>query len=107
MDLTWEGAAQRYPAGIPDKIRAVVEKELALIAKLDYRALFPHRARHRPLRPIATTILCQGRGSAANSAVCYCLGITAVDPDRDRSAVRALRLGRAARAARHRRRFRA
>ncbi len=79
VDLTWEGAAQRYPAGIPDRIRAVVEKELALIAQLDYAPYFltvndiVAYARSRD-------ILCQGRGSAANSAVCYCLGVTSVDP---------------------------
>jgi error-prone DNA polymerase len=79
--LTWAGAAERYPNGIPPKVRAMLEKELALIEKLDYARYFltVHdivrfaRSREKP-------ILCQGRGSAANSAVCYCLGVTAVDP---------------------------
>jgi error-prone DNA polymerase len=79
VDLTWEGARWRYPGGIPDKVRATLEKELALIEELDYARYFltvhdiVHYARGRG-------ILCQGRGSAANSAVCYCLAITNVDP---------------------------
>lgn len=77
--LTWEGAQRRYPAGIPDKVRGLVEHELQLIGQLRYEAYFltvwdlVRFARSRE-------ILCQGRGSAANSAVCYCLGVTAVDP---------------------------
>ena len=76
---TWIGAAGRYPAGIPDQVRASVTHELALIAELRFAPYFltvfdiVRFARGRG-------ILCQGRGSAANSAVCYCLGITAVDP---------------------------
>jgi error-prone DNA polymerase len=79
--LTWQGAGQRYPAGVPPKVRELVEHELALIEELRYEAYFltvwdlVRFARGRG-------ILCQGRGSAANSAVCYCLGVTAVDPDR-------------------------
>ncbi|MEX0978811.1 MAG: error-prone DNA polymerase, partial [Pirellulales bacterium] len=79
--LAWSGARKRYPRGIPDKVRALVEHELKLIAELRYEAYFltvfdlVRFARRRG-------ILCQGRGSAANSAVCYCLGVTAVDPDR-------------------------
>jgi error-prone DNA polymerase len=79
--LTWAGACKRYPRGIPDKVRGLVEHELALIEELHYEAYFltvwdlVRFARRRE-------ILCQGRGSAANSAVCYCLGITAVDPER-------------------------
>jgi error-prone DNA polymerase len=79
-DLTWEGAAARYPNGIPEKVRAAIEKELALIAKLEYAPYF------LTVRDIvgfanARKILCQGRGSAANSAVCFALGITGVDPN--------------------------
>src|SRR5579863_1418366 len=79
--LTWQGARERYPLGIPEKIRSLVEHELALIAELHYEAYFltvrdlVHFARSRG-------ILCQGRGSAANSAVCYCLAVTSVDPER-------------------------
>jgi len=79
--LTWQGARQRYPEGIPAKVRELLEHELALIAELHYEAYFltvwdlVRFARSRG-------ILCQGRGSAANSAVCYCLGITSVDPAR-------------------------
>ncbi len=110
-DLTWQGAAERFqsfvaPAeagaqghrsdpgslnsrfrgndeqsGIPDKVRGLIEHELQLIERLDYARYFltvhdiVRFARQRG-------ILCQGRGSAANSVVCYCLGITAVDPAR-------------------------
>jgi error-prone DNA polymerase len=79
--LTWEGALRRYPGGVPDKVGRLVEHELALIAELRYEAYFltvwdlVRFARGRD-------ILCQGRGSAANSAVCFCLGVTEVDPDR-------------------------
>jgi error-prone DNA polymerase len=78
--LTWSGARDRYPAGIPDKVRQLLEHELALIAELHYETCFltvwdlVRFARSRG-------ILCQGRGSAANSAVCYVLGVTSVDPD--------------------------
>ena len=79
--LTWAGAAERYPGGIPPKVRATIEHELALIGQLDYAPYF------LTVEDIVRTardmdILCQGRGSAANSAVCFCLGITSVDPDR-------------------------
>ena len=78
-DLAWEGAHRRYPKGLPDRVAALVTKELALIEELDYAPYFLTvndivifaRSQH---------ILCQGRGSAANSVVCYCLGITSVDP---------------------------
>lgn len=79
--LTWSGARDRYPDGIPDKIRLLIEHELQLIEQLHYEAYFltvwdlVRYARSR-------AILCQGRGSAANSAVCFCLGVTSVDPDR-------------------------
>ena len=80
--LTWEGAAHRYPEGVPEEVTAALEHELALIGKLDYAPYFltvnsiVRFARSRG-------ILCQGRGSAANSAVCYVLGITAIDPGRN------------------------
>jgi len=79
--LTYEGAARRYPQGLPDKVRANIAHELKLIAQLQYAPYFltvydiVRFARSKG-------ILCQGRGSAANSAVCFCLGITEVDPDR-------------------------
>ena len=79
--LTWEGAKQRWPEGMSDKVLKQLHYELALIEKLDFARYFltVHDivAFARSLDP---PILCQGRGSAANSAVCYCLGITAVDP---------------------------
>jgi error-prone DNA polymerase len=79
--LAWEGAAQRWPGGVPAKVQEQIEHELQLIGELKYEHYFLTvydivafaRSRH---------ILCQGRGSAANSAVCYCLGVTEVDPAR-------------------------
>ncbi|MHA1190380.1 MAG: error-prone DNA polymerase, partial [Alphaproteobacteria bacterium] len=84
--LSWLGAAQRYPpqtcpGGIPDKVKKAINYELNLIAELQYAPYFltvwdiVRFARSRG-------ILCQGRGSAANSTICFCLGITEVDPDR-------------------------
>ncbi|MCH2213068.1 MAG: error-prone DNA polymerase [Fuerstiella sp.] len=79
--LTWNGARERYPNGIPCHVGDQISHELQLIRKLKYETYFltvwdlVRFARGRG-------ILCQGRGSAANSAVCYCLGVTAVDPDR-------------------------
>ena len=79
--LAWEGARERYPDGLPDKVRGLVEHELALIAELAYAPYF--LTVHDIVRFARSQgILCQGRGSAANSAVCYCLAITAVDPSR-------------------------
>jgi len=77
--LSWKGADWRYPHGVPDKVKALLEKELALIAELDYAAYFL-TVNDIVAWARAQGILCQGRGSAANSAVCYCLGVTSVDP---------------------------
>jgi len=77
--LTWTGAAGRYPDGVPDKVRAALEHELALIGQLGYAPYF--LTVHDIVRfARGRGILCQGRGSAANSAVCYCLGVTSIDP---------------------------
>ena len=78
---TYEEARRRYPQGMPQKVRAAVEHELALIAELKYE---PYFLTVYDIVRFARSqgILCQGRGSAANSAVCYCLGITEVDPAR-------------------------
>ncbi|MYF07122.1 MAG: DNA polymerase III subunit alpha, partial [Rhodospirillaceae bacterium] len=77
--LTWRGAAERYGRRVPDRVRAALEHELALIGQLGYAPYF--LTVHDIVRfARGRKILCQGRGSAANSAVCYCLGITAVDP---------------------------
>ncbi len=80
-DLTWAGAAKRYPQGIPAKTRRQVNEELLLIEELKYEAYFLTCA---DIVTFARSkgILCQGRGGAANSAVCYCLQITEVDPAR-------------------------
>jgi error-prone DNA polymerase len=78
-ELTYAGAADRYPQGIPKDVEETIEKELTFICGSQYESYFltvhdlVHYARSQG-------ILCQGRGSAANSAVCYCLGVTAVDP---------------------------
>lgn len=82
--LTWEGAAERYPEGLPDKVCGNLQREheLRLIEKLEYAPYFlTVNAIVRFVR--SKGILCQGRGSAANSAVCFVLGITSVDPDRN------------------------
>src|SRR5690606_36757855 len=77
--LTWHGAQARYPEGIPDRIRDTIVHELGLIGQLRYAPylLTVHNnvrfARHKG-------ILCQGRGSVANSTICFCLHITEVDP---------------------------
>jgi error-prone DNA polymerase len=78
--FAWEGAADRYPEGIPEKVRKAILHELDLIRIMKYAPYFltvysiVRFARSRD-------ILCQGRGSAANSAVCYCLGITSINPE--------------------------
>jgi len=79
--LTWDGADERYPEGLPDKVATQIWHELNLIERMDYAPYFltvdsiVRFARSKG-------ILCQGRGSAANSAVCYVLGVTAIDPVR-------------------------
>jgi DNA-directed DNA polymerase III PolC len=81
VHLAFAGAAERYPAGIPEKVRASLAYELELIASLKYAPYF--LTVHDIVRfARSKNILCQGRGSAANSAVCFCLGITEVDPER-------------------------
>jgi error-prone DNA polymerase len=79
-DLTFKGARQRWPGGVPTPIVQTIRKELRLIAKVRYAHYF--LTVHDIVRHARETlnILCQGRGSAANSVVCYCLGITSVDP---------------------------
>ncbi len=80
-ELTFRGARDRYDGSIPDDVRTQIERELRIIKRLDYGGYFltmyeiVQYCRQQ-------NILCQGRGSAANSAVCFCLGITAVDPVR-------------------------
>nr|CAD6430746.1 error-prone DNA polymerase [Rhizobium sp. Q54] len=78
--LTWEGARERFEGEVPTKVAAQISEELTLIRQMGYEPYFltvrhiVWHARH------VLNILCQGRGSAANSTVCYCLGITDVDP---------------------------
>jgi error-prone DNA polymerase len=77
----WAGAGRRYPSGVPESVRQTLERELALIAKLDLARYFlTIKDIVDFARGCDPPILCQGRGSAANSAVCYVLGITSVDP---------------------------
>ncbi|MEE8549557.1 MAG: error-prone DNA polymerase [Alphaproteobacteria bacterium] len=79
--LAHSGAGERYPSGVPDKVLAAIGHELRVIGTLGYAPYF--LTVHDIVRFARSRgILCQGRGSAANSAVCYCLGITAVDPAR-------------------------
>jgi error-prone DNA polymerase len=85
-DLTWAGAAERYPQdrfpnGVPTDVKARLNEELALIAKLDYARYFLTVHDVVAYARKVKNILCQGRGSAANSAVCFCLGITEVNPN--------------------------
>lgn len=81
IKVTWQGAEKRYPDGVPDKVRAIIEKELVLIEKLDIARYFlTIKDIIDFARSCDPPILCQGRGSAANSAVCYCLEITGVNP---------------------------
>ncbi len=89
--LSWAGARKRYPEGIPEKVTASLKRELSIVAKLKYAPYFLTVADivkfarsgfdkdGNPIDPI----LCQGRGSAANSTICYCLGVTEVDPARN------------------------
>ena len=77
--LTWDGAQKRFPKGMDDKTRATLARELALVAKLNYAGYF--LTVHDIVQYARSqNILCQGRGSAANSLICYCLGITDVGP---------------------------
>ncbi|MFI4949168.1 MAG: PHP domain-containing protein, partial [Alphaproteobacteria bacterium] len=79
--LAWDGAAAKFPDGVPGHVRNLIAHELELIEQLDFARYF--LTVHDIVRfARSRAILCQGRGSAANSVVCYCLGITAVDPAR-------------------------
>lgn len=79
--LAWQGAKQRYPEGVPEKVIEMLRYEFSIIEELKYESYFltvwdlVRFARSR-------NILCQGRGSAANSAVCFCIGVTSVDPSK-------------------------
>ena len=77
--LTWEGAQKRYPNGVPEKVKNLIETELKLIDELGYA---PYFLTVHDIVAFARSrgILCQGRGSAANSSVCFCLHVTSVDP---------------------------
>lgn len=78
-ELTRQGEVRRFPDGTPVKVQALIRKELTLIREMNYEHYF--LTIHDIVRfARSQNILCQGRGSAANSAVCYCLGITEVDP---------------------------
>ena len=81
--LAWEGATGRYSKGIPEKVSKLLRQELEIVARKKYARYF--LTVHdivRFARSEKAGVLCQGRGSAANSVICYCLGITDVDPER-------------------------
>jgi error-prone DNA polymerase len=80
-ELVWKGAAERWPGGVPPEVASRLQHELTLIEELRYE---PYFLTVHEIVAFARSqgILCQGRGAAANSAVCFCLGITAVDPGR-------------------------
>ncbi|MDH6231390.1 DNA-directed DNA polymerase III PolC [Mesorhizobium soli] len=81
--LTWVGAANRYPEGVPEKVQGLIRHELAIVAEKKYARYFlTVNDIVRFARSEECNVLCQGRGSAANSVICYCLGITEVDPER-------------------------
>ncbi len=80
-ELSLHGLAQRWPEGAPERVRQLLEKELQLVAELGYEHFFL-TVHDIVVFARSRQILCQGRGSAANSVICYCLGITAVDPAR-------------------------
>ena len=80
-ELAWDGARSHFPRGVPGKVEKLLKHELTLIEELNYAPYF--LTVHDLVRYARSCdILCQGRGAAANSAVCYCLGVTSVDPDR-------------------------
>ena len=104
--LTWEKAPERYPDGLEGKVRDQLEHELRLIAQLDYA---PYFLTVHSIVAFARSkdILCQGRGSAANSAVCYVLGITSIDPVRSELLFERFVSAERREPPRYRRRFRA
>ena len=85
---SWAGAAKRYPEGVPEKVRASLTRELEIVGKMKYAPYFLTvadivefaRSDFDKDGNRKAPILCQGRGSAANSTICYCLGVTSVDP---------------------------
>ena len=82
-DLTFAGAAWRYPGGVPQKVITQINEELRLIGKMNYPNYF--LTVHDIVQEARKMgILCQGRGSAANSSVCFCLGVTSIDPTEHR-----------------------
>ncbi|TIT40627.1 MAG: error-prone DNA polymerase, partial [Mesorhizobium sp.] len=79
--LAREGAARRFPAGVPSSVIKRIQEELALIERLNYARYF--LTVHDIIKfARGQGILCQGRGSAANSIICFCIGITEVGPDK-------------------------
>jgi error-prone DNA polymerase len=80
--LTWKGADKRYPEGVPESVRKALVRELGIVGDLNYASYFLTVADIVRHAREERGILCQGRGSAANSVICYCLGVTSVDPAR-------------------------
>jgi error-prone DNA polymerase len=83
-DLSWKGAAWRYPEGVPERVAEGLKRELKIVRELKYASYFLTVADIVRYARQERGILCQGRGSAANSVICYCLGVTSVDPARFR-----------------------
>ena len=81
--LTWEGAAARYPEGVPDKVAGILEHELRADRDAGIRAILPDRELDRPLRPLAGTSCARAAARPPTRAVCYVLGITSIDPERN------------------------
>ena len=78
--LTWEGARRRYPQGVPEEVEGLIRHELSIVAEKKYARYFLTVEDIVRFSREKAKVLCQGRGSAANSVICYCLGITEVDP---------------------------
>ncbi len=79
--LTWEGARKRYPKGVPEKVTGLIRHELGIVALKNYARYFLTVHDIVRFAREEARVLCQGRGSAANSVICYCLHITDVDPN--------------------------
>lgn len=80
--LAWKGASKRYPEGVPDTVSVALKRELGIVGQLNYASYFLTVADIVRYAREERGILCQGRGSAANSVICYCLEVTSVDPAR-------------------------
>jgi error-prone DNA polymerase len=83
-DMTWKGAAKRYPDGVPERVTTTLQRELRIVEQLNYAPYFLTVADIVRFARHDRGILCQGRGSAANSSICYCLEVTEVNPAKNK-----------------------